>query len=1343
MVSRVKLVLGLGIAFSWLVVSERVANPVTMTTVRAAVEAQVKPADKQKPPPLPTLKSGSAALGGGEKHSFQISLKANDYLNLIVDQQGIDVVVRLLGPDGKVVQEVDSPNGTQGPEAVFFIAEQGGRHSIEIEALEKTSRAGKYELKMEAVKTATEQNRAEVEIEKLNREVERLWVMGNYDQALPFAQQAVEKSEKTGGPETALLAKSLNNLAWVYDNKGDYTRAEPLYVRALAIREKVLGADHLEVATSLNNLGMLYYKKGDYAKAKPLLAKALGGKEKALGGDHPEVANSLNNLALLYYNNADFAQAEALNVRALAIFDKTLTVNRDVAANLNNLGLLYTDQGDYAKAEPVLVRALAIYEKTLGAEHPETAISLNNLALVSYKKGDYAQAEIFYLRALAIWEKALGPDHPSVATSLNNLASTYSKKGEYAKAEPLYVRALAIYEKTLGAEHPQVATNLNNLAVLYQDKGEYARAEPLYVRALAIWEKALGPDHPETARSLNDLAVLYQAKSDYSRAEPLLVRALALREKALGADHPDVASSFNNLAVLYREKGDFARAESLYVKALAIHEKRLGADHPTVATNLNNLAALYLDKGDYAKAEPLYKKSLAIYEKAFGVDHLKTATSLNNLAVLYRDKGDYIKAESLYLRNLAIYEKAIGMEHPDAAKTLDNLANLYHATGDYPRAEPLLMKSLRIREKVLGGEHPDVAHSLYNLAALYLDKGDYTKAEPLYLKSLAIYEKVLTDHPDVATNLSHLALLYWDKGDVGQAITFQSRSNEVSEQDLLRNLVSGSERQKLLYLNQTARNRNQTLSLHIQSAPQNPDARKVALTLVLRRKGRALDAMASAIETLRRQQNPETQKLLDDYASLVNQISVLTLRGPGEKKQKEHLADLHELETRKEKLEAEIGYCSVELKTQVTPITLDGIQKLIPPQATLLEYAIYQPVDVKTKKFGNPRYAVYLLNRSGEIKFADLGEAEPIGKAVAEFRRAVSRQPSTDVWSRKRNPSALGTKRRLAQANVKAPGRQLETLIFEPVRKLLGNSNHLLISPDGDLNLIPFAALTDKTGNYLVENYELTYLTSGRDLLRLQLKTDSRQAPFILANPNYGNGKGPVLFGEDYAPLSQLKETTEEGKFLKTLFPEAILRMDAQATKKSLQAVIRPSILHIATHGYFLGDAPQTALADDDRQRHLVLSGDPGSVAYKQLRESNPLLRSWLFFAGANTGGTSPEDDGTMTALEAAQLNLWGTKLVTLSACETGLGDVKNGEGVYGLRRALVLAGSEAQMMSLWPVSDEGTRELMVEYYTRLKAGEGRSEALRNTQLKMLKDPKRRHPFYWASFIQSGEWKKL
>ena len=202
--------------------------------------------------------------------------------------------------------------------------------------------------------------------------------------------------------------------------------------------------------------------------------------------------------------------------------------------------------------------------------------------------------------------------------------------------------------------------------------------------------------------------------------------------------------------------------------------------------------------------------------------------------------------------------------------------------------------------------------------------------------------------------------------------------------------------------------------------------------------------------------------------------------------------------------------------------------------------------------------------------------------------------------------------------------------------------------------------------------------------------------------------------------------------------PQATVLSGEQATEAALRRVSGPRILHVATHGFFLRDGDTATGRTAQPAPDLTGTRLGKWVAWTE----NPLLRSGLALAGANQG-KSGADDGVLTALEAAGLDLWGTKLVVLSACDTGVGEVRNGDGVYGLRRALVLAGSESQMMSLWPVSDRSTRDLMIAYYTNLAQSVGRAEALRQAQLGLLRDARRRHPYYWAGFIQSGEWGTL
>jgi len=271
----------------------------------------------------------------------------------------------------------------------------------------------------------------------------------------------------------------------------------------------------------------------------------------------------------------------------------------------------------------------------------------------------------------------------------------------------------------------------------------------------------------------------------------------------------------------------------------------------------------------------------------------------------------------------------------------------------------------------------------------------------------------------------------------------------------------------------------------------------------------------------------------------------------------------------------------------------------------------------------------------------------------------------------------------------------------------------------------------------------------------LHVARDSKQPPLILANPNFdltrlqlakahvakrnpaagallrSTTTGTELKDLSFAPLL---DSEEEARAIKALLPRAQLLTGSQATKTALKRAQAPRILHIATHGFFLSDVQNTV---PDTRGQSNSNSPPATVKLE-----NPLLRSGLALAGANQW-KGKSDNGLFTALEAAGLNLWGTKLVVLSACETGLGEVKNGEGVYGLRRALVLAGAETQMISLWKVRDDVTRELMTEYYRRILQGEGRGEALRAVQLEMLKKKGRERPYYWASFIQSGDWRNL
>jgi CHAT domain-containing protein/Tfp pilus assembly protein PilF len=1131
------------------------------------------------------------------------------------------------------------------------------------------------------------------EVNRLVEQSSRLEKEGRYDEAIPLAEKVVALVEKSLGEDNREVASALSFLGHLYRSKKDYARAEPPLRRALAIYEKVLGPEHYNVGTLLNNIAMLYTLGRDYGRAEPLLQRSLAIYEKAFGADHPNVAKPLKNLADLY-----------------------------------------KDKADYGRAEPLFQRLLVIREKESGHESLEAAKVLNDLGLLYMAKGDHARAEPYYQRALSINQKLYGAEHAEVARALNNLAGPYTARRDYEHAELLLTRALAIREKLFGAEHPTVANTLNNLGGLYDDKADFERAESHYNRALEIREKVLGANHPDVANTLDNLALLYINKGDYVRAEPLLQRSLGIRSTNSTMMHPDGATSLSNMARVYFGKGDYMRAGGILQAALQIREKTLGPEHPSVANTLHNLAAVYFEIKNYERAEPLIRRSLAINEKVYGSEHPTTASALHNLGVLY---------ESM---------------------------------GDAARAKPLFGRALEIHEKVLSAEHPEVAFSLGSLASLYRNEGDYARAEPLYQRALAITEKTRgREHPYVAGILDDLSILYRKKGDYARALAAQQRTSEIEEKNIALILSTGSQQKRQLYLDQFSGHTFRAVTLHTHDMPRNADATRLALTVILQRKGRVLDSTSGQLAALRGlTKNPDDLKLLDQLAVTLSRMANLQFSNTTKLTPEARTQALSELEVVQESLEDSIGRRSTDFRAAVQPVTLDSVRQALPPGAALVELYAYRPYNPKTEKieerYEAARYVAYVLRRDDAVpQWVDLGDLISVEALIEPLRAALRDRKREDL---------------------KSLARALDERVMRPVRKLLGETRQIFLAPDGALNLIPFAALVDEQGQYLIENYSINYLTSGRDLLRLQSDRESRDAPTVFADPMYdlaapgqpqsvadpkadssaaSNGENQFAKNLTAQTIQPLPGTAAEADSLSRLFPDAVTLMGAKATEAALKKVSRPRLLHIATHGFFMPDRPQPSPAE--RQRGLgfdnARDGGPSVTENSQ----NPLVRSGLLFAGVKQQSSGVGEDGILTAMEVAGLDLWGTKLVVLSACETGLGDAKHGEGVYGLRRALILAGSETQVMSLWKVSDAGTRDLMVAYYTSLQRGESRTEALRQVQLQMLRGkllpssapapasqkstretgelrntvPAKdyRHPYYWAPFIPSGNWRSL
>ncbi len=974
-----------------------------------------------------------------------------------------------------------------------------------------------------------------------------------------------------------------------------------------------------------------------------------------------------------------------------------------------------------AAADPELwLRVLKINEETLGPEHPETAASLNNLAQQYFNQGRYDEAEVLFKRALAIREKALGLEHPDTSVSLSNLAMLYRVQGRYGEAELLNKRSLAISEKALGAEHPDTAISLNNLADLYQAQGRYGEAEPLYKRALAISERVLGPEHPFTATTLNNLAGLYQAQARYGEVEALYQRSLAIREKTLGQEHPDTAVSLSNLAEFYFAEGRYVEAESLGKRALDIREKTLGPEHPDTGVSLNNQAEIYRAQGRYSEAELASKRSLAIKEKLLGLEHPSTITTLNNLAHLYQAQGRYSEAEAISRRSLAISEKLLGSEHPFTATILNNLGQLYGVQGRYVEAEAAFKRSLSIRAMAPGPDHPDTAISLNNLAEVYRNQGRWAEAEPLYKRSLLVLEKVLDPgHPDTATTRNNLGGLYLFQGRYEEAEPLVSHTVAIFEKTLgpehpttttsLQNLAllflyradfqaSQSLHERLNHVQanwlrrelplQPRELRSSLLAAQPDASDttfallhQHPASAPLALELRLNRQG--LLAEIEQRQRLLAASSPQTIALSQHIAGIDRLLSSTSV--PSQRRSA--------LQQERQSLEADLYRLLPALR--IEPVAISQVAKALPPGSALLEIQRYRPLNPlrnarrkPADQWAEPHYVALLLFPDQRIRSIPLGPAAPLDAAIEQALKvsAEYKESPRPHW--------------LKVAN----------LLFRPLLPYLNGVRELFLSPDGSIHTVPFAALPSPSNNeqFLSESLRLRVLTTGRDLVRLQQPAAASTPAVVLANPDYG---------PPGVPWTQLTFTQREGDQIAAALGTTAITGSAASTAAVLK-LRAPRILHIATHGFF---------QPPDRSA-----------------PSDPLSRSGLAFSGANRTPPSAADDAILTAAEATALQLNGTEIVVLSACETGLGDIQSGEGVYGLRRALTVAGARSTLLSLWKVKDNGTAIFMKTFYSHLLKGLSRADALAATQAQFRNRPEGLSDEHiWAAFQLTGDWRPL
>ena len=1063
-----------------------------------------------------------------------------------------------------------------------------------------------------------------------------------------------------------------------------------------------------------------------------------------------ETDSSLRYAVSLRYVGISFISLSRTD-SALYYWNKSLEVlekqqraeSLDAASCQNILGSFYLGMGDYKTAEPYHKKVLEIRKKALGEEHSDYVSSLNNLGNLYIRMSDYKSAELYYQEALVIRKKVLGEGHPNYALSLLSLAVLYEEMNDYKSAENYFGQVLEVRKKTVGEEHADYASSLSNLGILHSDMGDYKVAATYYKQALEIRKKVLGEVHRDYAVSLSSLGNLYSKMGDYKAAEPNYQQALEIQKKAIGEEHPEYASLLNDIGLFEMEMGDYKAADRYFQQALEIRKKVLKEEHPEYANSLGSLGVLHSNMGDYKVAATYYKQALEIKMKVFGDENPVYASSLGNLGMVYSDMGDYKAAEPYYLQTVQIKKKALGEEHPDYASSLGNLGDLYSTMGDYKLAEPYYKQALEIRKKVLGEEHPNYALSLNNFGQLYYDINDFISAEPYFKQSAEIYKNALgEEHPDYLDALTSYAYVL-------QKINREPEAYAILQQNLSKLAKQTADNFEWLTDNQ---------------------------------KEAYWKKESSFYEDLSEFANEVFQKVpeavgLNFNASLLAKSKLLEVKILSN----DQLSQEDKIDLESQELREELGY----RRRLLTKAESDGsIEK---EKLDKLKFEV-DSLD-KRLSLSWPEYAQQKKNLL--ITWDQVQQSLEEGEAAIEFERFKNKSDSLIYYNAlvlKKGDTQprliqLCAERDLQAINPEKGYSAYYGLVWQPMENALEGIKTIYYAPTGELYNVPFHAIyapkgtgdeivpeklnnkrqviypeytkTEQDAAYLMDRYTLHQLTSTR-YLALGLKQKATEPvgtnlamvgavnydylpEGVTAPTNNKIGETQNLSSNNaYGKLDYLEGTKTEVDVInqqvsaaswKTTVLEGNDATEEKITK--MEGEESREILHLATHGF--------AFPAYDFQDTTI---SQNSLKYSYRYSTNPMVRSGLILAGGNWAWTGSdtltsvgaEQNGILTALEVSQLNLKKTKLVVLSACETGLGKIEGNEGTFGLKRGFKLAGVEQMIVSLWTIPDQETQELMSFFYSDLTQTKSPTLSFQKAQ-QAMKEKHPTSPFLWAGFV--------
>ncbi len=1108
---------------------------------------------------------------------------------------------------------------------------------------------------------------------------------GMYDKAEVVYTDFVKLSESFYGKKSADYATALNNLAVSYEKQNKFVEAEKLYLKSLAIKEKVYTKNSDFYALTLVNLGVVYDYLGNYTKAEKVLNEAITIYETFYKEDNGNYATALNNIASIYASSGKYEKAIEVLKKSLEINKKMYGENSvGYLISLNGLGSAYLQMENIDEAEKIFTEAAPLYEKVLGKYHPDYGIVLFNLANVNTAKGNYPKAIEFLEKDLSIQNTAVGKIHINYAQALQAMASVYGILGQYRKAEELYNETSELYTKLYGKMHPDYAIFLNNYGMFLFNKGDIQNSEEKLLDAWGIQAAAFGQDHPDNISVLCNLANVQVQKNLFKEAEINLFHALKIAKTYYKPEDSQYSTTLNNLAVMYYELANYDKAEEYYKNALELRKKFYGEKHTEYAVTLNNLGALYLTKANEAKPEfqkalatksvAYFKEALAIDSLALGGEHVERASHLNNLAEAYRLMNMPEAAEKLYEQCIALEEKNWGKDNPKSAVSYHNLALLYAGWKNYDKAEESALISIRIFEKNYGSNAPASTMVTSSLAFIYESKNENEKAKEKYLQALKIQRDLLEKN-----------------------FTFLSESEKES------------------YSKSVSQYNDMYNTFALKIKEKDPSVVDLVYNNELFNKGLLFRSSTRVKDIILESKDDELIELYNSWMDTRQEISILYSTPVEERKN-----NIHDVEEKANELEKQLVVKADYLKNEIsmTQGEWTSVKSKLKPGQAAIEFIHFMHND----DYKEELYAALLITPNSihpemiEL-FTEKELQEIIGKNTATTYESVS--------------GLYGKQKMLNE--------KLYSLIWAPLEKSLTGVTEIFYSPSGMLHKVSIAALGGADGKYVSDKYNLHQLNSTVALLDMAaVKIEpSKSMMAVVGGVKYDTDKSTQHVWS-YLPGTLTESENINAALTKAGVKTELLSADnaTEENLKKMDGATSPDILHVATHGFFFGD-PEEEKAKIEKQVSAVKFRGESRGVKSLVENPNPLMRSGIVLAGANdvwndSKIVSEKEDGILTAYEVSLMNLSNTKLVVLSACETGLGDIKGSEGVYGLQRAFRIAGADLLIMSLWQVPDKETEEFMTSFYNELIKTKEIRKAFANAQ-KLMRT--KYDPFFWGAFV--------